>query len=81
MQLTFSNYSTEFKNCFISECKGVTREVRNGVTKFYLMKGELTTSEEDDTSWVSGACAEDHSGLSIFHAVITQLIVYSFKHF
>ena len=40
----------------------MTKEVRNGVTKYYLMKGELTASEEDDTSWVSGTCAEDHSG-------------------
>eukprot|EP00116_Pleurobrachia_bachei_P003179 sb/3463441/ len=26
------------------------------------MKGELTASAEDDTSWTNGACAEDHSG-------------------
>ena len=44
------------------ECTGVTQETRNGLSKIYLMKGALTVSQDDDTSWVSGTCAEDHSG-------------------
>ena len=46
----------------LSECTGVTKEVRNGVSKYYLMKGALTATEEEDTSWVSGSCVKEENG-------------------
>ena len=48
-------------------CTGVVKEVRSGVTKFYLGKGSLTASLFEDTSWVTGACGQ----LAIFIWIIS----------
>ena len=56
-----------FYTTLFPACTGVVKEVRSGVTKFYLGKGSLTASLFEDTSWVTGACGQ----LAIFIWIIS----------